>query len=60
MNEYGFSKKYSSIESFNNEGSILSFKDSSNTLLDSISNCIIENELSKTKSKFKKVKTLVK
>ena len=60
LKEYGFCEKYSSLESFNNEGSVLSLKDSSNTLLDSISNCIIENELSKTKSKFKKVKTLVK
>ena len=60
LNEYGFCEKYSSLELFNNEGSVLSLKDSSNTLLDSISNCIIENELSKTKSKFKKVKTLVR
>ena len=60
LNEYGFSKKYSSLESFNNEGSILSFKDSSNTLLDTISSCIIENEFTKTKSKLQKVKTLVR
>jgi hypothetical protein len=60
LNEYGFTKQYSSLESFNNDGSILSLKGDSNNLLDTISNCIIENEFSKTKSKFKKVKTLVR
>ena len=60
LNEYGFTKQYSSLESFNNDGSILSLKGDSNNLLDTISNCIIENEFSKTKGKFKKVKTLVR
>ena len=60
FNEYGFSKKYSSIESFNNNGNILSFKDESNSLLDTISNCIVENELPIAKSKLKKIKTLVR
>ena len=60
FNEYGFSKKHPSLESFNNDVSISSFKDAPNTLLDAISNSIIDNEFSKTKSKLKKVKTLVR
>ena len=60
FNEYGFSKKYSSIEFFNNNGNIISFKNESNSLLDTISNFILENELPIAKSKHKKIKTLVR
>ena len=60
FNEYDFSKKHPSLESFNSDISISSFKDAPNTLLDAISNSIIDNEFNKTKSKLKKVKTLVR
>ena len=59
FNEFGFTKKYSSIESFYADGSVLS-ENISNELLNKISNSIIDNELTKSKIKLKKVKTLVR
>ena len=60
FNEYGFSKKCSFFQSINKNVSVSWFKHASNNLLDTISKSIIENEFSKTKSKLKKVKTLVR
>ena len=57
--EFGFSEKYSTREFINSKGTNLS-DNSSNSLLDIISNCIIGSESIKTKSKLKKVKTLVR
>ena len=59
LNEFGFTKKHSSLESFYADGTFLS-KNISNSLLDKISNSIIDNVPIRTKTKLKKVKTLVK
>ena len=59
LNEYGFSKKHSPFNHINARATILS-ENISNSLFDKISNFIIDNESTKTKSKLKKVKTLVR
>ena len=59
FNEFGFTRKYSSIDSINSNGSAIS-ENASNELFDKISNFIIDSELTKTKTKLKKVKTLVR
>ena len=59
LNEYGFSKKHSPFNHINASATILS-ENISNSLFDKISNFIIDNESTKTKSKLKKVKTLVR
>ena len=57
--EFGFLEKYSTSDFINSEGTNLS-ENASNSLLDIISNCIIDKESTKTKSKLKKVKSLVR
>ena len=57
--EFGFSEKYSTPDFINSEGTNLS-ENTSNALLDIISNSIIDNQSTKTKSKLKKVKTLAR
>ncbi len=59
FNEFGFTRKYSSIDSINSNGSAIS-ENASNELFNKISNFIIDSELTKTKTKLKKVKTLVR
>ena len=57
--EFGFSEKYSTPDFIYPGGTNLS-ENASNELLDIISNSIIDSESAKTKSKLKKVKTLVR
>ena len=59
FNEFGFTSKHSSIDSINSNASAIS-ENTSNELFDKISNFIIDSELIKTKTKLKKVKTLVR
>ncbi len=59
FNEFGFSKKYSSLDSFNVGGTILS-ENGTNALLDKISKTIVDKESTKTNTKLKKVNTLVR
>ena len=59
FNEFGFTSKHSSIDSINSNASAIS-ENASNELFDKISNFIIDSELIKTKTKLKKVKTLVR
>ena len=59
FNEFGFTRKYSSLDSINSNESAIS-ENASNSLLDKISNSIIDNVSIITKTKLKKVKTLAR
>ena len=59
FNEFGFTRKYSSIDSINSNESAIS-EYASNSLLDIISNSIIDNVPIITKTKLKKEKTLAR
>ena len=59
FNEFGYTKKYSSFESIDASWTFLS-ENVSNSLLDKISDSIIDSVSTKTKTKLSKVKTLVR